>query len=57
VSEVAIHQGFVELGRFSHDYHLTFGEYPSQTLARYASSAVPRFDVAMVAAAASTQLQ
>jgi AraC-like DNA-binding protein len=33
VGEVAIQQGFVELGRFSHDYHVMFGEYPSQTLA------------------------
>jgi AraC-like DNA-binding protein len=32
VSEVAIEYGFVELGRFSHDYHVMFGEYPSQTL-------------------------
>jgi AraC family ethanolamine operon transcriptional activator len=32
VSAVAIEQGFVELGRFAHDYHLMFGEYPSQTL-------------------------
>lgn len=32
VSEVAIQQGFVELGRFSHDYRVMFGEYPSQTL-------------------------
>src|SRR5262249_17286040 len=34
VSEVAIQQGFVELGRFSHDYQRMFGEYPSQTLGR-----------------------
>ena len=33
VSEAAIRQGFVELGRFSHDYRIMFGEYPSQTLA------------------------
>lgn len=32
VSEVAIEHGFVELGRFSRDYHIMFGEYPSQTL-------------------------
>jgi AraC family ethanolamine operon transcriptional activator len=32
VGEVAIQQGFVELGRFAHDYHTMFGEYPSQTL-------------------------
>src|SRR5262249_33263868 len=32
VSEVAMRQGFVELGRFSHDYRIMFGEYPSQTL-------------------------
>lgn len=32
VSEVAIRQGFIELGRFSHDYRVMFGEYPSQTL-------------------------
>lgn len=34
VGEVAVRQGFVELGRFSHDYHVMFGEYPSQTLGR-----------------------
>ena len=33
VSEVAIQQGFVELGRFARDYRAMFGEYPSQTLA------------------------
>jgi transcriptional regulator GlxA family with amidase domain len=32
VSEVALRQGFAELGRFSHDYRIMFGEYPSQTL-------------------------
>jgi AraC-like DNA-binding protein len=32
VSEVALQLGFAELGRFSHDYHVMFGEYPSQTL-------------------------
>jgi len=32
VGEVAIRQGFIELGRFSHDYRMMFGEYPSQTL-------------------------
>jgi AraC-like DNA-binding protein len=56
VAEVAIQQGFVELGRFSHDYHLTFGEYPSQTLAGHAGSAALPFNIAMVAAAASAQL-
>ena len=33
VSEVAMQQGFVELGRFARDYRIMFGEYPSQTLA------------------------
>jgi AraC-like DNA-binding protein len=32
VAEVAAHQGFTELGRFSHYYHSLFGEYPSETL-------------------------
>ena len=32
VAEVAIQQGFIELGRFSHYYHSLFGEYPSETL-------------------------
>jgi AraC family ethanolamine operon transcriptional activator len=32
VGKVAIQHGFAELGRFSHDYHVMFGEYPSQTL-------------------------
>jgi AraC-like DNA-binding protein len=54
VGEVAIRQGFVELGRFSHDYRVTFGEYPSQTLTWDAGGARPRFDMAMVAASAST---
>lgn len=38
VSEVAIRHGFVELGRFSHEYQVMFGEYPSQTLARRAAA-------------------
>lgn len=32
VAQVAIQHGFIELGRFSHYYHLLFGEYPSETL-------------------------
>jgi AraC-like DNA-binding protein len=32
VAEVAIEQGFIELGRFSQYYRMMFGEYPSQTL-------------------------
>jgi AraC family ethanolamine operon transcriptional activator len=32
VSEVAMRQGFTELGRFAHYYHSLFGEYPSETL-------------------------
>ena len=32
VTEVALQQGFVELGRFSQYYRALFGEYPSQTL-------------------------
>lgn len=32
VAKVALQQGFVELGRFSHYYHALFGEYPSETL-------------------------
>jgi AraC-like DNA-binding protein len=32
VAEVAIRQGFAELGRFSQYYRTMFGEYPSQTL-------------------------
>lgn len=32
VGQVAIRQGFIELGRFSHYYHSLFGEYPSETL-------------------------
>jgi AraC-like DNA-binding protein len=57
VSEVAIRQGFIELGRFAHDYHVMFGEYPSQTLGCHANGAAPRSDLATVAASASTQLQ
>jgi AraC family ethanolamine operon transcriptional activator len=32
VAEVALQQGFIEPGRFSHYYHSLFGEYPSETL-------------------------
>ena len=32
VSEIALQQGFVELGRFSQYYRALFGEYPSETL-------------------------
>jgi AraC family ethanolamine operon transcriptional activator len=32
VAEIAIQQGFIELGRFSRYYRLLFGEYPSETL-------------------------
>ncbi len=32
VAGVAMQQGFIELGRFSHYYHSLFGEYPSETL-------------------------
>ncbi|MBR0798813.1 AraC family transcriptional regulator [Bradyrhizobium jicamae] len=32
VTEVALQQGFIELGRFSQYYRAMFGEYPSQTL-------------------------
>jgi AraC-like DNA-binding protein len=32
VAEIAMQQGFIELGRFSHYYHSLFGEYPSETL-------------------------
>jgi AraC family ethanolamine operon transcriptional activator len=32
VTEVALQQGFVELGRFSQYYRALFGEYPSETL-------------------------
>jgi AraC family ethanolamine operon transcriptional activator len=39
VAEVAMQQGFIELGRFSHYYHSLFGEYPSQTLGGHAARA------------------
>jgi methylphosphotriester-DNA--protein-cysteine methyltransferase len=41
VSEVAIQHGFAELGRFAHDYHIMFGEYPSQTLGYHPGRSVP----------------
>jgi methylphosphotriester-DNA--protein-cysteine methyltransferase len=37
VGDVAIGQGFIELGRFSRYYREMFGEYPSQTLGRGAA--------------------
>jgi AraC family ethanolamine operon transcriptional activator len=37
VAEVAMQQGFIELGRFSHYYHSLFGEYPSETLGGHRS--------------------
>lgn len=52
VGEVAVGQGFIELGRFSHDYRIMFGEYPSQTLADRA-----RGNAAAVAALRSAPLQ
>jgi len=39
VAEVAMQQGFVELGRFSHYYRSLFGEYPSETLGSRRSKA------------------
>ena len=57
VGEVAMGQGFLELGRFAHDYHVMFGEYPSQTLAAVAGGRRPEFDVAAIAASAPTRLQ
>jgi len=42
VAEVAMQQGFVELGRFSHYYHSLFGEYPSETLGSRRSKERPR---------------
>jgi AraC family ethanolamine operon transcriptional activator len=32
VAEIALEQGFIELGRFSQYYRTMFGEYPSETL-------------------------
>jgi AraC family ethanolamine operon transcriptional activator len=32
VGEVAMQQGFIELGRFAQYYRNLFGEYPSETL-------------------------
>jgi hypothetical protein len=34
VTEVAVHFGFLELGRFSVEYRRAFGERPSATLRR-----------------------
>ena len=42
VAEVAMQQGFVELGRFSHYYYSLFGEYPSETLGSRRSKGRPR---------------
>jgi AraC-like DNA-binding protein len=39
VAQVAMQQGFIELGRFSHYYHSLFGEYPSETLGGLGSGA------------------
>ncbi len=46
VGQVAIEQGFLELGRFSQYYRAMFGEAPSQTLGCHASGAVPRINTA-----------
>ena len=34
VKSVALTHGFWHLGQFAHDYRATFGEMPSETLAR-----------------------
>jgi len=34
ITEIALQQGFVELGRFAQYYRALFGEYPSETLGR-----------------------
>lgn len=35
VTQVAMKQGFIELGRFAHYYHVLFGEHPSETLGAF----------------------
>jgi AraC family ethanolamine operon transcriptional activator len=49
VAEVAMQQGFVELGRFSHYYRSLFGEYPSQTLGSRRSKGRPHIVPDMIA--------
>ena len=39
IADVAMDQGFLNLGRFSGYYHSLFDEYPSETLGRFESSA------------------
>lgn len=41
IADVAMDQGFVNLGRFSGYYHALFDEYPSETLAHFDSSTFP----------------
>jgi AraC family ethanolamine operon transcriptional activator len=50
VAQVAIQHGFIELGRFSHYYHLLFEEYPSETLGRRGARADPKLRSHAIAA-------
>ena len=43
ITDVAYHLGFTQLGRLAREYHLTFGERPSDTLARPFSDDAARF--------------
>jgi AraC-like DNA-binding protein len=42
IADVAMGQGFLDLGRFAGYYHSLFDEYPSETLANVGSSAFPQ---------------
>jgi AraC family ethanolamine operon transcriptional activator len=42
VTDVALHFGFWELGRFARQYRVLFGERPSQTLQRAGDAKLPR---------------
>jgi hypothetical protein len=54
VKSIALSHGFWHLGQFAHDYRATFGEAPSETLARGDAGAGPRLSGDPCAAAVTS---